>query len=140
MKTEEYIKSLIAERDELKSLCESHVETIRLLKSEVVKLNRTITKKDKIISIFENDNITNASDVDFQIEFENIQSEMEILKKSHCDLLQEYDKFQNEYTNLHRKNVDLQRKNNTLKNKCEELQKENVEYKSIIDECNNEEK
>ena len=46
MKTVDYINTLIKEKEELKALCKSHVETIRLIKKELSKLNTTISKKE----------------------------------------------------------------------------------------------
>ena len=53
MKAVEYINSLIKERDELKDLCKSHVETIRTMKKEFIKLNNEIVRKDKKIQKLE---------------------------------------------------------------------------------------
>ena len=39
MKTIDYINNLIKENEDLKTLCKSHVETIRLMKREANKLN-----------------------------------------------------------------------------------------------------
>ena len=44
MKTADYINTLIKEKEELKKLCISHVETIRLQKREIQNLNNTILK------------------------------------------------------------------------------------------------
>ena len=42
MKTVDYINTLIKEKEELKALCKSHVETIRTMKREISKLNNDI--------------------------------------------------------------------------------------------------
>ena len=57
MKTEEYINSLIKEKDHLSELCKSHVKTILLIKRELWKLNNTITQKDKKIHKLENESL-----------------------------------------------------------------------------------
>ena len=136
MKTEEYIKSLINERDELKTLCKSHVETIRLIKRELVKLNHNISKKDKHISELENGKI----DVSLQTEFNTVKDELNDLTKKYEELLQKYEKLQADNKSLNRKNTDLQNKFNKLNRKTEDLQlkyvsvsKQNEEYKSILD-------
>lgn len=136
MKTEEYIKSLIKERDELKTLCKSHVETIRLIKRELVKLNHNMSKKDKQISELENGKI----DVSLQTEFNTVKDELNDLTKKYEELLQKYEKLQSDNKSLNRKNTDLQNKFNKLNRKTEDLQlkyvsvsKQNEEYKSILD-------
>ena len=55
MKTIDYINALIKEKENLSTLCKSHVETIRLMKREMNKLNNIITKKDKRIQKLENE-------------------------------------------------------------------------------------
>ena len=49
MKTIDYINNLIKENENLKTLCKSHVETIRQLKRENEKLNNDVLKKNKEI-------------------------------------------------------------------------------------------
>ena len=49
MKTEDYINTLIKEKESLTTLCKSHVETIRLLNRRISKLNHDILIKDKKI-------------------------------------------------------------------------------------------
>ena len=141
MKTEEYIKSLIKERDELKILCKSHVETIRLIKRELVKLNHNMSKKDKQISELENGKI----DVSLQTEYNTVKDELNDLTKKYEELLQKYEKSQANNKSLNRKNTDLQNKFNKLNRKTEDLQlkyesvsKQNEEYKTILDICESE--
>ena len=136
MKTIDYINSLIKERDELKTLCKSHVETIRLIKRELVKLNHNMSKKDKQISELENGKI----DVSLQTEFNTVKDELNDLTKKYEELLQKYEKLQADNKSLNRKNTDLQNKFNKLNRKTEDLQlkyesvsKQNEEYKSILD-------
>ena len=76
MKTVDYINTLIKEKEELKALCKSHVETIRLIKKELSKLNTTITKKDKRILKLENE----SPNVKIQKELEKVKNELNTLK------------------------------------------------------------
>ena len=55
MKTVDYINTLIKEKEELKALCKSHVETIRTMKREISKLNNDILRKDRKIQNLEGD-------------------------------------------------------------------------------------
>lgn len=96
MKAIDYINTLIKENEELKSLCKSHVETIRLIKRELSKLNNTITKKDKIILKLENE----SSNVKIQKELEKVKNELNKLKS-------EYDTLQHKYNDVMIENKEL---------------------------------
>ena len=96
MKAIDYINTLIKENEELKSLCKSHVETIRLIKRELSKLNNTITKKDKIILKLENE----SSNVKIQNELEKVKNELNKLKS-------EYDTLQHKYNDVMIENKEL---------------------------------
>ena len=96
LKTIDYINALIKENEELKSLCKSHVETIRLIKRELSKLNNTIIKKDKRILKLENE----SPNVKIQKELENVKNELNILKA-------DYDTLQRKYNNVMIENQEL---------------------------------
>lgn len=87
MKTIDYINTLIKEKEELKALCKSHAETIRLIKKELNKLNTTITKKDKKILKLESESLN----VKTQKELDKVKSELKELKAKYDDLHTKYD-------------------------------------------------
>lgn len=80
MKVIDYINSLIKERDKLKELCKSHVETIRLLKRDLMKKDKKIQK---------NENTT--SNTNLQKELDNIKSELDSLRVNYEDLKNMYE-------------------------------------------------
>ena len=98
MKTIDYINTLIKEKEELKTLCKSHVETIRLIKRELNKLNNTITRKDKKIMKLESESLN----VKTQKELDKVKSELKELKAKYDDLHTKYDE-------VVRENVDLRK-------------------------------
>jgi predicted nucleic acid-binding Zn-ribbon protein len=96
MKTVDYINTLIKEKEELKALCKSHVETIRLMKREMNKLNNTITKKDKRIKKLENE----SPNIKLQKELDKVKNDLNILKI-------EYDSLQSKYNSVMCENEEL---------------------------------
>jgi predicted nucleic acid-binding Zn-ribbon protein len=108
MKTEDYINTLIKEKESLTALCKSHVETIRLLKREISKLNHDILIKDKKI--------------------QNLESE---IKTPNEKTQKTSNKIKNELNNLKAEYKDLQNKYNILL-------VENEEYKRIFEDVENE--
>ena len=87
MKVEDYIKSLTKERDELKETCETHAETIYLLRSEIVKLNNINKKlqKNNIKIQTELDNVNN--------ELLNLNMEYKILENKYNFVVSENEEF-----------------------------------------------
>ena len=112
MKTVDYINTLIKEKEELRELCKSHVETMRLLKREIGKLNVSILRKDNKIQKMENNSI-----------IANLENELNALKKEHNNLKDMYADLQSKYD-------EMLQKNNTTKNKKSknELSKLRTEY------------
>ena len=87
MKTIDYINALIKEKENLSALCKSHVETIRLMKREMNRLNNIITKKDKKILKLENE----SPNVKVQKELEKVKNELGVLKVEYDSLQSKYD-------------------------------------------------
>ena len=108
MKTVDYINTLIKEKEELKALCKSHVETIRLIKKELSKLNTTITKKDKRILKLENE----SPNVKIHKELERVKTELNMLKA-------EYDTLQRKYNDVMSENQELKRVFDEIENICD---------------------
>ena len=98
MKSIDYINALIKEKENLSALCKSHVETIRLMKRDMNKLNNTITKKDKRIQKLENE----SPNVKLQKELEKVKNELGALKA-------EYDTLQRKYNDVMNDNQELKR-------------------------------
>jgi prefoldin subunit 5 len=96
MKTIDYINSLIKEKENLSSLCKSHVETIRLMKREMNKLNNTITKKDKRIKKLENE----SPNIKLQKELDKVKNDLNVIKA-------EYDSLQSKYNTIILENEEL---------------------------------
>ena len=142
MKAIDYINSLIKERDELKSICKQHSETVRSQKREIINLKNSISKKDKKIQEFENDSFI----IKTQMEIESVKNELDKLKISYSELKSEYDEvLKNKKTQRGKSELSkLKSEYNTLKGEYDRLLKENAEYKSIFDEieniCENEQK
>jgi predicted nucleic acid-binding Zn-ribbon protein len=145
MKTADYINSLIKERDDLRTLCKSNAEMIRLQKQEISKLNGIISKKDKKLQEVQHLTI-NA----------NLQEELNIAKNDLNRLRSEYADLQSKYDNDIKKNEmsiakhnketnkikselnKLKSEFNVLKDDYERVVKENAEYKCIFDEVEHE--
>ena len=108
MKTIDYINTLIKEKEELKALCKSHVETIRLIKKELSKLNNTITKQDKRILKLENE----SPNVKIQKELEKVKNELNTLKA-------EYDTLQRKYNDVMSENQEFKRVFDEIENICD---------------------
>ena len=73
------VNSLIKERDELKEICKSHLETIRMMKRELLK-------KDKRLSKFENE----QNNTKLEKELNRIKEDFETLNLKYNDLQQQY--------------------------------------------------
>ena len=108
MKTVDYINTLIKEKESLTALCKSHVETIRLIKRELGKLNNTITKKDKKISKLESGSVNAKT----QKELEKVKNELSKLKADYGDL-------QSKYNNVVRENAELKRIFDEIETLCD---------------------
>lgn len=116
MKTEEYINSLIKEKDHLSELCKSHVKTILLIKRELGKLKNTITQKDKKIQKLENESLNTK----IEKELNETKNELNIFKIKYNDLKIDHDTLNDKY--------------NTLEKKYNDVVYENLELKRIFDE------
>lgn len=145
MKTADYINSLIKERDDLRALCKSNAEMIRLQKQEISKLNGVISKKDK-----------NLQEVQHLTINANIQEELNIAKNDLNILRSEYMDLQSKYNEDIKKNemsiAKHNKETNKIKNELNKLKsefnilkeeynrvvKENAEYKCIFDEVEKE--
>ena len=108
MKTIDYINSLIEEKENLKTLCKTHVETIRAIKRELAKLNTTIVKKDKKILKLE----TESPNVKTQKELDKVKNELIQLKA-------EYDNLLNKYNEVVKENTDLKSIFDEIENTCD---------------------
>lgn len=133
MKSIEYINNLIKEKENLKTLCKSHVETIRMLKKDIVNLNITITKKDKKIQKLESE--YNNSNI------ENVKNELVKLREDYADLQSKYNEVEqkNEKPNVKSQRdknglSKLKSDYNELKHKYEDVLKKNEELMRIFDE------
>jgi multidrug resistance efflux pump len=106
MKTMEYINSLIKERDEFKDISKKHAETIRLLKIELKRLNRIISKNGN-----QNNNIDNDDSINIksQKELDKVKNELKKLKADKKDL-------QNKYNDILLENEELKRIFNDIEN------------------------
>ena len=89
MKTIDYINSLIKENENLKATCKSHVETIRLIRRDLGKLNTTISKQDKKIQKLESESLNVKT-----------QKEIDRLKNELNDLREKYNEAMIENANL----------------------------------------
>lgn len=108
MKTIDYINTLTKENEELKGLCKSHVETIRLIKRELAKLNSTILKKDKKIIKLETDS-PNAK----------IQKDLDKVKREFNKLKMEYDELQQKYNIVVSENEGLKKVFDEIETLCD---------------------
>ena len=111
MKTEEYINSLIKERDHLSELCKSHVKTIQLIKRELGKLKSTITQNDKKIQKLENESLNAKIDK----ELNETKNELNIFKIKYNDLKKDHDTLNDKYNTLEKKYNDVVFENSELK-------------------------
>lgn len=98
MKSVEYINTIIKERDNFKEICKSHVETLRLIKREMSKLNNTISRQDKKIQKLENESIN----IKTKTELDKVKTELKNLKEDYKDL-------QSKYSAVVSENVELKR-------------------------------
>lgn len=87
MKTVDYINSLIKERDDIKEICKSHVETIRLMKREFIKLNNIISKHEKKIQKLESESVN----IKTKNELDKVKNDFKKLKEDYRDLQNNYD-------------------------------------------------
>lgn len=100
MKAIDCINTLIKENEDLKTLCKSHVETIRLMKRELNKINNTITKKDKKIQKLESDSLKTN---------EKKQKEIDKVKNELNNLKEDYKELQSKYKDVMNENVEFKR-------------------------------
>ena len=103
MKTADYINTLIKERDELKELCKSHVETIRLFQRDLIKKDKKIQKLESQI----------------KSPNENIQKELYCVKNELNNLKAEYKDLQNKYNILLVENEEYKRIFDDVENECD---------------------
>lgn len=136
MKTVDYINTLIKEKEELKELCKSHVETIRLLKREIGILNVTVLKKDKRIQKLEENKSTDVEKI--QIELDTIKNELSIEKEKYNELQSQHDDISQSKVNMRsqksRELSKLKSEYNALKRKYEDVVSKNEALMRIFDE------
>ena len=82
MNSIDYINSLIKERDDLKKECKKHVETIYLLKQELLRLNRIISKNNKSVEKLEDESVNTK----MQKELDKNKRELKKLKEAQKNL------------------------------------------------------
>jgi chromosome segregation ATPase len=117
MKTVDYINSLIDDKERLKAICESHEETIHLLKIALRKHNVEDSIKNEIIN--NNDNELNK----LKLDYANLKSKYDAIVKKNETLKQtnkEFTKLKSQY--------------NALKCKYDDVVKQNKELISFLDE------
>lgn len=102
MKAIDYINSLIKERDDSKELCKTHVETIRLLKREIIKKDKKNSKLEKELS----------NNIKYKKEFDKIKIEVKSLKEKYEDL-------QYMYNGVVEENDELKSILNNLERMCD---------------------
>lgn len=116
MKTTDYIKLLIKEKDEFKELSEKHLDTIRTLNKMIIKLNNEKNDSDNIelkneidrlnkelnILKVENDNLKNMCN-----EFVQKNEELNKIKSNPKKLKSDYIELQLKYEEVVRKNKEL---------------------------------
>jgi chromosome segregation ATPase len=137
MKTADYINSLNKENEELKELCKSHINTIRLQKREIFNLNNIILKKDKKIKNFENDQYV----IGIQRELENVKNELSKLKIDYLNLQNKNNEVDGSIKKTQRGKNELSKlksEYSALKGEYDRVVKENAEYKRIFEEADNE--
>ena len=103
MKAADYINILIKERDELKELCKTHVETIRLFQRDLIKKDKKIQKIEREIK---------SPNEKTQKELNDIKNELNTLKAEYKDL-------QNEYNILFEENEEYKRIFEDVENECD---------------------
>ena len=108
MKAVDYINTLIKERDEIKEICKSHIETIRLMKREIMKLNITISKHEKKIQKLESESVN----IKTKNELDNVKSDLKKLKTDYKDL-------QNNYNAVVAENEELKRIFDEIEKSCD---------------------
>jgi prefoldin subunit 5 len=84
------------------------METIRLMRRELTKLNNIISKKDKTINKLENESINLKT----QKELNNIKNEMNKMQI-------EYEYLQNKYNSVVNENVELNSIFDDVENTCD---------------------
>lgn len=143
MKTIDYIKNLIREKENLEELCKSHVETIRVMKRDIANLNNDLLRKKKKIHNLESE--IKSPNENTQKELEAVKSELRILKEEYDTLQQKYDNIKPQKASNKAKSElsDLKAKYEDLKKMYDAVVCENEEYKRIFDEieklCDSEE-
>lgn len=108
MKAVDYINTLIKERDEIKEICKSHIETIRLMKREIMKLNNTISKQEKRIQKLESESVN----IKTKNELDNVKSDLKKMKTDYKDL-------QNNYNAVVAENEELKRIFDEIEKSCD---------------------
>ena len=108
MKTVDYNHTLAKENEELKGLCKKHVETIRMIKRELIKLNSTISKKDKKIIKLESDSLNIKA-----------QKELDEVKQKFNKLKAEYDTLQHKYNSVVSENEGLKKIFDEIESLCD---------------------
>ena len=79
MSSIDYVNSLIKERDELKQICKSHLETIRMMKRELLKKDKRLSKLEK-----------EQNNTKLEKELNRIKADFETLNLKYNDLQQQY--------------------------------------------------
>jgi chromosome segregation ATPase len=133
MKIEDYINTLIKERDELKNLCKSHVEKIILFQQDLIKKDKKIQKLESEIKS-PNEKTQKEPNDDIKIELNNLKAEYKDLQNKYNILFEE-----NEYLkqNLNNDNVKTQKSSNKSSNKIKsELNNLKAEYKDLQNKYN----
>jgi hypothetical protein len=100
MKTEDYINDILNENESYKDMCEKHIETIRFMKQEFIKLKCDMLKKDKKISKLEGDLLNNNTKT--KKELEKVKNILGKLKTEHKDLQKKYNEIVCENSELKR--------------------------------------
>lgn len=108
MKAIDYINALMKERDELKELCKTHAETIRLLHKELIKKDKKIQKLEKTTN---NENT--------QKEFDKLQKELDEL----FEINREFESLKVNYENLQCMYNDVVEENKELKSVIDEIER-----------------
>ena len=93
MKAADYINTLIKERDELKELCKTHVETIRLFQRDLIKKDKKIQKLESEIKSPSPNEKTQKELNDIKIELNNLKAEYKDLQNKYNILLVENEEY-----------------------------------------------
>lgn len=137
MKTVDYINTLIKEKEELKALCKSHVETICTMKRELSKLKYDISRKDAKIKNLEGE--IKSPNAKLQRELDDTKNELSALKAEYEDLKNKCNTAKTPKVSSKVKNElnTLKAEYEDLKNKYNAVVSENEEFKRIFDDIEN---